>query len=296
MNKTIKIGACDFWPGFQLRHSIFYDVIVQCGYSPVIDNNDPDILFYSVFSNNHVRYTRPIKIWFSGENWSLPNFNQCHFALSGYYINDSRHYRLPLYVKYARNYISAKLFFLSYDQFSKPRDLSKIKPKTKFCNFLYSNCDPNREGTKFRQEFFHRLSQYKHVDAAGGCLNNMGGKYYGSKIPFLQDYKFTIAMENSNSCQGIYGYTTEKIFEPMIADSIPIYWGNPTIGTDFNTKAIVNYHDYNNVDKMVEKIIEIDNNDTIYNQYLSEMFVPNYDTSPLNMNNIINFLKSNVLK
>lgn len=299
--KEIRIGSCDFWSPFDIRHSVFYDIIVQCGYTPIIDNDNPDILFYSVFSNNHLTRKSPIKIWFSGENWSLPNFNQCNFALSGYYIDDERHFRLPLYVKYARNYITSHKYvgdtkrLKTYDQLSQHRNLTEIKPKTKFCNFVYSNCDPNREGSKFRQEFFHRLSQYKQVDSGGSCLNTIGHKI-PDKLLFMSDYKFSISMENSNQMNGVFGYTTEKIFEPMLVDSIPIYWGNPRINEEFNSKAIINYHDYNDVDVLINKIIEIDNDDDLYHQYLSEPFIADFDRSPLNLNNIIHFFKDNILK
>lgn len=292
--KTIKIGACDFWSPFEIRHSIFYDIIEMCGYTPIVDNTNPDILFYSVFGNSHANFKNPIKVWFSGENWGLPNFNECNFALSGYFIDDERHFRCPLYLKYARNYIIHGQYMKTYADLSFPRDRNKIKPKTKFCNFVYSNCDPNREGTKFRVNFFNRLSEYKQVDSGGGCLNNIGYKI-PHKISFMQDYKFTIAMENSNQFNGVYGYTTEKIFEPMLADSIPIYWGNPKINDDFNEKAFLNYHEYNDVDKLIERIIEIDNNDSLYDQYLSEPFIADYENSPFNLEKLITFFKEKIL-
>ena len=109
--KTIKIGSCDFWSQpLDLKNSFFYDIIEMCGYTPIIDNDDPDILFYSMFGNKHLKYTKPIKIWFSGENWGLPNFNECNFAFSGYFIEDERQFRCPLYLLYAREYINLEKF------------------------------------------------------------------------------------------------------------------------------------------------------------------------------------------
>jgi hypothetical protein len=294
MEKTIKIGSVDFWPVFSLQHSIFYDIFKLCGYEIIIDNNDPDILFCSVFGNNHTKYTKPIKVLFSGENWGLPNFDLYNFAMTGYYIEDPRHYRLPLYVLYCRDYVTIGNRVTSYDQLSKPRDITKIKEKTKFCNFIYSNCDENRDGVRFRQEFFKKLSEYKQVDSGGNCLNNLGYKIT-NKLEVISDYKFTISMENSSHFNGVYGYTTEKIFEPMTVDSIPLYYGNKNIFTDFNLNSIVNYHSFNDINDMINKIIEIDNNDELYNQYLSEPFVSNYDTSPLNIDNLITFFKTKIL-
>lgn len=293
--KKIKVWYVDFWGGFDFIQSIFYDVLIMCGYDVILDPNDPDILFSSVFSNRYTNYTKPIKVRFSGENWGLPNFSQYDFAFTGYYIDDDRHYRLPLYVLYCRNFIKANRIVDNYDYLSKPRQCDKIKPKTKFCNFVYSNCDVNRDGINFRQTFFNKLSQYKKVDSGGSCLNNMGGKVQ-DKINFMTDYKFTIAMENSSTFDGVYGYTTEKIFEPMLVDSIPLYYGNKNIHTDFNTKSIVSYHDFNDMDKMIERVIEIDNNDELYNKYLSESFVDNYESSPLNINKLCDFMKNKILK
>jgi hypothetical protein len=294
MKPTIKIGSCDFWSPFELRHSIFYDILVECGYDPIIDNENPDILFYSVFGNNHRQHQTPIKIWFSGENWGLPNFNECNFALSGYYIDDPRHYRLPLYIKYARNYIKSNGILKTYKQLSEPIELSCIKQKTKFCNFIYSNCNQNNPGVKFRHDFFNKLSKYKHIDSGGSCLNNVNGKII-NKIDFISNYKFTIAMENSNEWNGIYGYTTEKIFEPFMVNSIPIYWGNPYINNDFNPKSFINYHDYNNIDILIDKIIEIDSNNNTYEKYLITPPITNYDISPFNLEKIITFFKNNIL-
>ena len=72
-------------------------------------------------------------------------------------------------------------------------------------------------------------------------LNNVGGPVK-NKIDFIMDHKFTIAFENSS----YPGYTTEKIFEPMLVNSIPLYWGNPLVDRDFNTKSFLNFHDYGN--------------------------------------------------
>lgn len=229
---------------------------------------------------------KKIKVWFSGENWGLPNFEQCDFALSGYYIDDPRHYRLPLYVLYYRDYINTGVYKSYKDITNKKADIEQImKTKTKFCNFIYSRCvDP-------RNSFFNSLSKYKSIDSGGGCLNNLGYKI-PNKVQFIKDYKFTIAFENSSLWNNIVpGYTTEKIFEPMIVNSIPIYWGNPLIHFDFNQKSFINYFQYNSFDKMIDKIIEIDTDDNLYYEYLNEQYVKSYENSFFNVDKLCNFFK-----
>jgi hypothetical protein len=113
--------------------------------------------------------------------------------------------------------------------------------KKYFCNFLYSH------KVSYREEFFRQLSKYKKVDAPGKSMNNMAGidtLYQGDiwqrKRQFLSSYKFTIAFENY-----VYpGYQTEKLYDAMQANSIPIYCGDPHIDEIFNTRSFINVADY----------------------------------------------------
>ena len=50
-----------------------------------------------------------------------------------------------------------------------------------------------------------------------------------NKMDFIKDYKFVISFENSSNP----GYTTEKLIEPMLVNSIPIYWGNTEVGARY---------------------------------------------------------------
>lgn len=116
-----------------------------------------------------------------------------------------------------------------------------LKGKKHFCNFLYSHKVP------YREEFFRQLSKYKKVDAPGKSMNNMpsiDNRYTGNtwerKRQFLGEYKFTIAFENY-----VYpGYQTEKLYDAMQANSIPVYCGDPGISAIFNTGSFINAQDY----------------------------------------------------
>jgi hypothetical protein len=99
----------------------------------------------------------------------------------------------------------------------------------------------------YREAFFKQLSKYKKVDAPGRSMNNMPGidtQYNGDmwevKRQFLSPYKFTIAFEND-----IFpGYQTEKLYDAMLAGSIPIYCGDPFVGDIFNPKSFINADEY----------------------------------------------------
>ena len=63
-----------------------------------------------------------------------------------------------------------------------------------------------------------------------------------------------------------------------MANSIPIYMGNPDVTRDFNSKAFINCNDYKNFDEVIEVIKELDNNDEKYMEMLRQpAMLPTYD-------------------
>jgi hypothetical protein len=172
-------------------------------------------------------------------------------------------------------------------QLTEPKDADRIlAEKTRFCNFIYSNVN-----AKERIEFFHLLNEYKRVDSAGKVLNNMGSVLdWGvarneGKLKFIRPYKFTMAFENAS----YPGYTTEKLVQPMLANSLAIHWGNPVVGRDFNTKSFINVHDYSSFEEAVDAIIKIDQDDALYKQYVSQPYFPGNKVPE-------NLLSENILK
>ncbi|WP_243283939.1 glycosyltransferase family 10 domain-containing protein, partial [Flavonifractor plautii] len=78
---------------------------------------------------------------------------------------------------------------------------------------------------------------------------------------------FTIAFENAF----MPGYTTEKLVDPFLSHSIPIYWGNPEVTKYYNPKAFINCNDYDNdFDAVIKRVIELDNDKEQYLQMLRE--------------------------
>ncbi len=255
--KTIKINFCDWYGDFN-KNSNFITKLLEKYYDIVISDT-PDFLFYSCFGADYLNYTDCVKIFYTGEN-ILPNFNECDYAVSFDYINfGNRHFRKG-------PWLSRKVCDRSM--------ITDDTAKRKFCNFIYSNTNSG-EGALLRQKFCQELMKYKHVDCPGRVLNNMSaddleprdGDWYSSKQKFLNQYKFTIAFENSRSD----GYTTEKILHPLMANSIPIYYGNPLVVRDFNPRAFINCNDYDNdFDRIIERIRELDNDDEKYLAMLRE--------------------------
>lgn len=272
MKKQIRINFTDFWSDLVKDDNLFYNLLSE-EYDVIIDEKNPEYVFFSILGpGQHMNYRNAIKIMFYGENVG-PNWNACHYAMGYDYSNQSNHYRLPLYI-------------LNGGYYELPN--KKVDEKLldrKFCNFVVSN--PN---CRIRNDFFMKLSKYKKVDSGGRFLNNIG-QPTSDKLDFISQYKFSIAFENDAYREQRFGYTTEKILQPMKVNSIPLYWGNPIIGAEFNTKSFVNYHDFNNMDDMIEYIIHLDNNDDEYMKMLNEPWLNgNRIVEELKLENIKKFL------
>jgi hypothetical protein len=252
--KAIRIFFVDFWNDFDYNDNFIVSALKD-RYKIVLDSQNPEYLFYSLFGAKHFRYKDAVKIYFTGEN-DVPDFNLCDYGMGSSWINfGDRYFRLPLYAT-SKNYD---------ELFTAVNTEQALYLQRKFCNFVYSNAqisDPIRE------KFYYRLSKYKKVDSGGKHLNNTG-KPVSDKIDFIKDYKFTIAFENSSQS----GYTTEKLIDPMRVNSLPVYWGNPLVGKDFNTKSFINLMDYQTMDEAIEEIIYLDNNDSAYLDKLSQPWI-----------------------
>lgn len=257
MKKVLKINFSDFWGDLNKQDNLFINLLKP--YYEVVISEDPDVLFYSCYSFEHLKYNC-FKIFYTAEN-VRPNFMECDFAISFDFDSyKNRNLRLPLF----RWSPSLECLYLEQDV------LSIIESKRKFCCMVVSN-----GGCKMRNKFFEQLNEYKKVDSGGKFLNNIGYQV-PDKREFIKDYKFVLSFENSS----YPGYTTEKIYQPMQVNCLPVFWGNPEIQKDFNTKSFINVHDYPSFRAVIEEIIRIDSDDELYRQYLEEPFFVNNKMPP----------------
>ena len=263
---NIRLHFCDFWSGFNPLDTVLYKELSN-RYIIELDNETPDYVIYSCFGHEFLKYDC-VRIFHTSEN-IRPDFNLCDYAIGfDYIIFGDRYLRFPNYALYEEFGSVIK---------QKKYNLSDLSQKTRFCNFIYSNVG----GDPMRQRIFELLSQYKRVDSPGKYLNNMpqldAGQFVqkvdwqNTKVDFQRNCKFTIAFENSSTP----GYTTEKLMHAFVADTIPIYWGNPHVNCEFNSKSFVNCHEFENINKVLERVMELDNNDELYLQMLNEACFPN---------------------
>lgn len=274
--KTLRIYFTDFWRHFDIHDNFFY-TLLSTRFYVIIDPINPQLLIYSYTGYEFLKYKSAVRLFFTGEN-KRPNFTEADFALSFDYPDyDKRNLRLPLYVLYKEEELLLK-----------PKIVEEIVvEKTRFCNMVISN-----PRAKYRIEFFKILNNIKKVDSGGSVLNNIGHKVK-DKLEFIRQYRFTMAFENSS----YPGYTTEKIFEPMKVNSIPVYWGNKDIGKEFNTKSFINVQDFSTLQEAAEFVVSIDDDKDKYKHMLKEpWFVNNQLNEYFDHTRILDFIETTVLK
>ena len=236
----------------------------------------------------------------------MQTFLPCDIYLGFDYNNPKCFFNLPFcinYIKpYSKNKEDHKFSYINYyDQMCslKPEEdkynffykmnqekLDKIfQKKDNFCCSLISNDKYNGyrgvPSSHLRTALINIIcDKYKNINNGGKHLNNIDKDIsYDEENDWILKHKFMIAFENS-----LYdGYITEKIFKEKKNGCIPIYFGSK-IMKGFNKKSfiIINDHDiklcYNNDNtitnlvnmSIINKIKEIDENDNLYKEMLSE--------------------------
>jgi len=222
----------------------------------------------------------------------------CDLAFSSWseeLIGHPKHFKLPMH-----RVTSYGLSNNGKPLITKDIDMEQIKKeKVKFCNFIYSN------DIKARNDFFTLLNEYKRVDSPGRCMTNMTAISHDNpkksrssfdwskeKEEFIKQYKFTIAFENKSE----QGLIIEKLIDPMLVNSIPIYIGHESVKDEFNTKSFINYHDFNNMDDFIKYIIKVDTDDELYEKILREPFY--LETGPdksMDDNRILEAMKEEIV-
>lgn len=251
--KEIKINFLDFWPDLDKTNNFFYNLLSE-KYTVIIDEK-PDLIFYSCYSSNYLKY-KCKRIYYTAEN-VRPDFTACDFAFSFDFNSHKNHLRLPFYLLIIEE--NNAITILEKIK-TKEESVQIWNSKSKFCCMVVSN-----PRSKKRLDFFTKLSQFKTVDSGGKVFNNVGGRVK-DKMAFIRDYKFVISFENN----AYDGYTTEKILQPIMVDSIPIYWGNKKVDKDFNTKRFINYSDFKTEKELIDRLLEIDKDPNLAIEMLME--------------------------
>lgn len=250
--KTIKVDFCGFWGSFKKNDNLFVRILQRHFNVEISDEPDFVICSNRCTPFEYMKYDC-VRIMFMGENLS-PDFTVFDYVI-GFDLIDfpGRYFRLPFafYFDDATPWVPEEL--------TEERAYEILKQKKYFCNFIYRH----RSSHEIRERLFYEISEkYKNVTSFGAYLNNVGtnGCNWREKHEYLLSSKFTIAADSIH----YPGFVTEKLVDSFRFHSIPIYYGSGAIGIDFNKDSFIECSGVGDIDNVIEKIKQLDENDEEY--------------------------------
>jgi hypothetical protein len=270
----IKLDFTDFG-GLNKLNNWFVKILSRDFEVEISDK--PDLLIFQESGHLNRLYTCK-KLFWTGES-IFPDWDKTDYAMTCHYIDNPRHLRFPYYV---------------WGSEASTQDLTKQigeaeqigRQQRNFCATVISNGNNKRAGE--RVNFFKKLNAAQQIASGGRFMNNVGDIGLGgqAKHRFISQYKFNLCFENKS----LPGYTTEKLTEAMWARCIPIYWGNERVGEEFNKKSMLCRNDYPDDESFIERILEVDANEALYREILSEpYFIDNEPNIYFSEDRLLNF-------
>ncbi len=254
MKKEIRVKIVGMWSNFSSEKWSILDILRE-RYN-LVECDNPDYIICSVYEIPYIYCQYPqVRIMYSGENY-CPDFNLVDYGIGYDDITfGDRYYRF------------GSMYSLELSK--KDRNYSKdvLEGKTLFANFIASH----ESEYSIRGDFFKKLCEYKVVSSMGTYLNNMPNNKVvayqsAEKVEYQRKCKFTLCFESTSHLD----FCTEKLVNAFLADTIPIYYGDPNVCKTFNSKAFINVADYDSYEAVLEKIKELDNDDEKYLEMLRQ--------------------------
>ena len=266
----LKVAFSDFWKDFDSRNNFLAEALSTQFDWEVSDS--PDVLICSLFGENWASYSCP-RILFVGENIQS---DLSHFDASLTFEPSSKtNYYLPLY-----------RFYGVYRDVFKPRRLSRTAlEQKKSIAAVFSNAKQ-----RLRNQVYFRFAKKFGADSGGRAFNTVGGPV-PDKAAFVQNYKFSLAFENTSWP----GYTTEKLLEAYGYGTVPIYWGDPQVESYFNPRAFLHLRSLKDLGALETKIEQMmDDIDQYQRVYEEPLFPGNREPEFLRAETVGKFLKQAV--
>ena len=136
--------------------------------------------------------------------------------------------------------------------------------------FLARNCNSRNGREKIVKEL---QSTSLRVDSLSGCLHNAeppDGVNIHDKNSVMQHYLFYLAFENQNEPD----YITEKLWGPLVAGTVPVYFGAPNVKEHVPTHSIVVVDDFDSVGELAVYLQRLANSRELYEEYHAWRYQP----------------------
>jgi len=134
--ETLRIAYCDWWyeeycgGNFDFNNNFITDILIKYGnisqLTLVNPNENPDVLFYSIFGNEHLNYPNVRRVFFSGEPFGIRSEADFNFTFDR---NSDKNTRFPLWLGYLNNNLLEECHNRKNGNITVPK-------REKFCSFI----------------------------------------------------------------------------------------------------------------------------------------------------------------
>ena len=150
-------------------------------------------------------------------------------------------------------------------EYTRPPRRDYAKGKDSIACWLVSHCN----ATSLRDQYVEMVQEHVQVDIYGRCgpfecFRKSATDAVDRCFTMLgQRYKFFFALENS-LCKD---YVTEKAFEPMNFDMVPIVMGDVDYSRALPPNSYIDIRDFKSPKELAQYLIKVDRDDRLYNKF-----------------------------
>jgi hypothetical protein len=180
---------------------------------------------------------------------------------------------------------------ISHEMFTKklPSNMNFNSYKYKSISFICGERNEFKEGYKLREDLTKYLkSKNLKVDVYGKYfIPDFDKNIYGQlqlKFNGLQNYKFSICIENSFE----KNYVSEKLYDCLVNNVVPIYCGAPNIFEIFNEKNLIKF---SNLNECISIIGKINSGKILYEDFIIKEASDKYFDDINLINQVLNIFK-----
>jgi len=326
--RTIRISRQGFPPPSMHSWMRFMIFIMSKKYNVIVDNENPDIIFFTNYYQNPNEYDSFLKcvpkiydrsdmnkkfVFLSGEVADFSSITlsgENHWSLGYQKFTHPRYLRMPSYVIDAWTmFDESRIVDSPFSWLTKQSKYENVKNQfNKFCSVTQAS------NNEFRGKLFDILTSYKQISSSGPWRQTLfnsetlnkyewqksqyvgrcDGLTYREKIEFFKTCKFNICVHYTNTDYIIQ----EKLLHAFFANSVPLFFGNRFIEEDgLNPNKFINLHKYEKIEDCLELVKKIDTDESLHKKYIEEpIFVNNILPKYFDMDYLLSFFESIVEK
>ena len=260
---ALRLASLDWYPGFNYTH-IYVRLLARSLSCRIQDSTpeDADLVLVGPYGRRKEEFQKrrgQIVIYGSGEN-TRPDYRFCDLSLTlDHCTYGGLNVRIPAWAGEFDFWGDAPL--ATYKRAETEQLLSTNHP----LSVMKITGGQNKIAAIFSTYEQNRISILQALEEHIGTVTKIG-KLWGeaeicrdasalfpAKHPVLVKHLMNLCFENSIAP----GYITEKILHARMAGCVALTYAHPTCNNDYDSKGLLNYHDYLSIDAYVNQVKEI---------------------------------------